>query len=321
MQKRGSSAPSRGKRTGSRTEGSKTSSHRPGNPVKEKRRSSYSKYFKKEAIIDPEKEKLKKKYRQKGLTDEKDILEHQKALFDKNGETRLNKFIAHSGICSRREADKLIETGAVTINGEIVTEMGKKVNKRDKVLLDGQLLRAEKLQYVLLNKPKDFVTTTKDPKHDKTVMNLIEKACEERIYPVGRLDRNTTGVLLFTNDGDLAKHLTHPKHRVKKMYRVTLNKELTKRHFEEILEGIELEDGIVRADSLSYTEDRDNKKEVGIEIHSGRNRIVRRIFEHQGYDVEKLDRVIFAGLTKKDLSRGKWRHLSKDEVGYLKMKR
>lgn len=294
-----------------------------GGNRKQERKNNYSKFFKKESIIDPEKERKKKReVRSVKRVQQDDVAqrEHHKSLFDKNGETRLNKYIAHSGVCSRREADKLIESGVVTVNGKVVTEMGHKIQRTDKVVMGGQLLRAERLQYVLLNKPKDFVTTTKDPKHDKVVMNLVEKACEERIYPVGRLDRNTTGVLLFTNDGDMAKYLTHPKHRVTKIYRVTLNKELTKRHFEEIEEGFELDDGFIKADKLSYVEDRDTRKEVGIEIHSGRNRIVRRIFEHLGYEVVKLDRVMFAGLTKKDLPRGRWRHLSRDEVSFLKMK-
>jgi 23S rRNA pseudouridine2605 synthase len=315
MQNKGRKSSSRG-----RGPAKGKSFERGGNNLQNKRKDSYSKFHKKEAIIDPEKERQKKRAIKRSNAEEIGQKEHHKSLFGQKEETRLNKYIAHAGVCSRREADKLIQTGAVTVNGKVVTEMGYKITRTDKVVMGGQLLRAERFQYVLLNKPKDFVTTTKDPKHEKVVMNLVEKACEERIYPVGRLDRNTTGVLLFTNDGDLAKHLTHPKHRVSKMYRVTLNKEITKMDFEKVMEGFELEDGFIKADKLEYVEDRDNRRELGIEIHSGRNRIVRRIFEHLGYDVVKLDRVIFAGLTKKDLPRGRWRHLNKEEVAYLKMK-
>ncbi len=239
--------------------------------------------------------------------------------FDKDGYMRLNKYIAKSGVCSRREADKLIETGAITVNGEIITEMGHKVHRRDKVMLEGQLLRAEKLHYILLNKPKGFITTTDDPQERKTVMSLVEKATDDRIYPVGRLDMKTTGLLLFTNDGDLAKKLTHPKHRVRKVYQVTLDKPLTKTDMQKIVEGLTLEDGEIIVDKVAYVEGADNKKEVGIQLHSGRNRIVRRIFEHLGYEVVKLDRVVFAGLTKKDLPRGKWRRLTPREVDFLKM--
>lgn len=232
---------------------------------------------------------------------------------------RLNKYIAHSGVCSRREADKLIETGAITVNGNIITELGYKVERGDKVHLDGQLLVAEKLQYILLNKPKGFVTTTDDPQERKTVMDLIKNACSERVYPVGRLDIKTTGLLLFTNDGDIAKKLTHPKHRVRKVYHVFLDKPLTKNDMLEIVNGVELEDGIINVDKISYVEDVDSKQEIGIQIHSGRNRIVRRIFEHFGYEVVKLDRVVFAGLTKKDLPRGRYRNLTKKEIDFLKI--
>jgi 23S rRNA pseudouridine2605 synthase len=239
--------------------------------------------------------------------------------FDKDGYMRLNKYIAKSGVCSRREADKLIETGAITVNGKIVTEMGHKVHRRDKVMLEGQLLRAEQLHYILLNKPKGFITTTDDPQERKTVMTLVEKATNDRIYPVGRLDMKTTGLLLFTNDGDLAKKLTHPKHRVRKVYQVTLDKPLTKTDMQKIVDGLTLEDGEIIVDKIAYVEGSDNKKEVGIQLHSGRNRIVRRIFEHLGYEVLKLDRVVFAGLTKKDLPRGRWRRLTPKEVDFLKM--
>jgi len=239
--------------------------------------------------------------------------------FDKDGYMRLNKYIAKSGICSRREADKLIGTGVITINGKIVTEMGHKVHRSDRVVMDGQLLTAEKLHYILLNKPKGFITTTDDPQERRTVMGLVEKATDDRIYPVGRLDMKTTGLLLFTNDGDIAKKLTHPKHRVRKVYQVGLDRALTKNDMQKIIDGLTLEDGEIIVDKVAYVEGQDNKKEIGIQIHSGRNRIVRRIFEHLGYEVVRLDRVVFAGLTKKDLPRGKWRWLTPKEVDFLKM--
>lgn len=231
---------------------------------------------------------------------------------------RLNRFIANAGVCSRREADKYIGAGLVTINGKQVTELGTKVMPGDEVRFDGRKLSAERKVYLLLNKPKDFVTTTDDPHADRTVMELVKNACDERIYPVGRLDRNTTGLLLFTNDGALSKKLTHPSHQMKKIYQVTTDKPVIKAHIEAIAAGIELEDGFIAADAVSYI-DREAKTEVGIEIHSGKNRIVRRIFEHFGYRVKKLDRVFFAGLTKKNLPRGKWRILSEKEVKFLKM--
>jgi 23S rRNA pseudouridine2605 synthase len=231
---------------------------------------------------------------------------------------RLNRFIANAGVCSRREADTFITTGMVTINGETVTEMGIRVLPGDEVRFDGRKLDAEKKVYLLLNKPKDFVTTTDDPHADKIVMDLIKDACEERIYPVGRLDRNTTGLLLFTNDGDLSKKLTHPSNNKKKVYQVSLDKPVTQAHIEMIADGIELEDGPIAADAVSYTSATD-RTEVGIEIHSGKNRIVRRIFEHFGYRVKKLDRVLFAGLTKKNLPRGKYRFLTEKEINFLKM--
>ena len=233
-------------------------------------------------------------------------------------EMRLNRFIANAGVCSRREADKYIAAGLVSVNGTAVTEMGVKVKPGDDVRFDGRRLNAEKKVYILLNKPKDYVTTTDDPHAERTVMELVKDACHERIYPVGRLDRNTTGVLLFTNDGDLSKKLTHPSHKMKKVYQVTLNKALNKNHMVEIADGVELEDGNIAADAISFISP-ENKTEIGIEIHSGRNRIVRRIFEHLGYQVKKLDRVYFAGLTKKNLPRGKWRALSGKEIQFLKM--
>jgi 23S rRNA pseudouridine2605 synthase len=235
------------------------------------------------------------------------------------GEMRLNRFISNSGVCSRREADKYISAGLVTVNGIIVTELGVKVKMNDDVRFDGKKLNAEKKVYLLLNKPRDFVTTTDDPHAERTVMDLVKDACPERIYPVGRLDKSTTGVLLFTNDGELSDRLTHPSHHIKKIYQVSLNKALTKNDLLQVAEGIELEDGRIAADAISYI-DGNVKTEIGLEIHSGRNRIVRRIFEHLGYKVKKLDRVYFAGLTKKNLSRGKWRFLSHKEVQFLKMK-
>jgi 23S rRNA pseudouridine2605 synthase len=235
-----------------------------------------------------------------------------------DGLIRLNKYLAHSGVCSRREADKFIQAGVVMVNGAVVTELGTKVSHTDKVQFEGQTLRREKLVYVLLNKPKGFITSMEDPFDRKTVMALVENAVKERIYPVGRLDRNTTGLLLFTNDGQMAKKLTHPSHRIKKIYHVTLNQPLSKTHFEQIQEGIELEDGVIKPDAIAYIYE-DNKKEIGLEIHSGKNRIVRRIFEHFDYVVTKLDRVKFGGLTKKDLPRGKWRFLSPAEINMLKI--
>jgi len=232
---------------------------------------------------------------------------------------RLNKFIANSGVCSRREADNLIQTGAVMVNGQIVAELGARINPTDKVQIGGQTLTTEKPQYVLLNKPKGFITTTDDPMDRKTVMALIENACKERVYPVGRLDRNTTGLLLFTNDGEVAKKLTHPRHELKKIYHVYLDKPLTKSDMIKISEGVNLEDGFIKPDQISYVGSGVDKHDIGIELHSGKNRVVRRIFESLDYKVEKLDRVFFAGLNKKDLPRGKWRLLTKEEINFLKM--
>ena len=235
-----------------------------------------------------------------------------------SGSMRLNRYIANAGLCSRREADTFIATGCVTVNGKIVSEMGHQVMPGEVVSFNGKIISAEKKVYVLLNKPKGYVTTLEDPHADKTVMELIANACRERIYPVGRLDKNTTGLLLFTNDGDMTKRLTHPKYNRKKIYHAYLDQKVTKNHLQEIVDGITLEDGFVAADSVSYVSE-DDKKQVGIEIHSGKNKIVRRIFEHLGYKVEKLDRVYFCGLTKKDLPRGRWRFLTEDEVNLLKM--
>ena len=232
------------------------------------------------------------------------------------GEMRLNRFIAQSGICSRREADDFITAGVVTVNGKVVTELGTKVLPTDEVRFNGEPVHGEKKVYLVLNKPKGYVTSLDDPHAGKTVMELVKGACTERIYPVGRLDKNSLGLLLFTNDGDLTKQLTHPSYRKKKIYQVTLDKPLTRADMDRIAEGITLEDGEIFADEISYV--KENKQEVGIEIHSGRNRIVRRIFEFLGYTVTKLDRVYYAGLTKKNLKRGAWRFLTREEVDRLK---
>lgn len=230
----------------------------------------------------------------------------------------LNKFIAHSGVCGRREAAEMVKQGWITVNGDVVFEPGYKVAPTDQILLKGQKLSVQKhLVYVLLNKPKDFLTTTNDPEGRKTVLDLVKTATTERIYPVGRLDRNTTGLLLLTNDGELAQQLTHPSYQIKKIYEAKLDKPLTKSDFETILTGFNLEDGFIKADNLAYADPKD-KCVIGIEIHSGKNRIVRRIFEHLGYDVKNLDRVLFANLTKKNIDRGKWRLLNEKEVRLLK---
>lgn len=236
-----------------------------------------------------------------------------------DNEIRLNRFIANSGVCSRREADVLIASGAVTVNGKVVTQMGVKVSTSDVVCYDGERLSHEKKVYLLLNKPKGFITTLDDPQERKTVMSLVEKACKERIYPVGRLDRNTTGLLLFTNDGDMTKKLTHPSFGARKIYHVELNKPITKNDMQTLIDGIELEDGFARFDDIQFVEYFNDKKIVGVELHSGKNRIVRRMFEAMGYYVEKLDRVSFAGLTKKDLPRGRCRFLTEKEINFLKM--
>jgi 23S rRNA pseudouridine2605 synthase len=232
------------------------------------------------------------------------------------GLVRLNRYLAQAGVGSRREADELITAGAVTVNGKVVTELGTKVRPEDVVHFGGQKLRMEQKRYVLLNKPKDTITTTDDPQERHTVMSLVAKACSERLYPVGRLDRNTTGVLLLTNDGDLAKKLTHPSFGAPKLYHATLDRNLTVEELHRLAEGIELEDGPARADEVSFVGA--SKREVGLMIHIGRNRIVRRMFAALGAEVVKLDRVLFAGLTKKDLPRGHWRHLSEKEVTWLK---
>jgi 23S rRNA pseudouridine2605 synthase len=232
---------------------------------------------------------------------------------------RLNKYIANSGVCSRRDADKLIESGLIQVNGKTITDLGTKIVPTDTVHYDNRLLKIENKYYILLNKPKGYITTTDDPQERKTVMFLTQNACKERIYPVGRLDKNTTGLLLLTNDGDLAKKLTHPKHQIKKIYHVVLDKNLARNDFTKIELGITLDDGLITVDKLAYVSPDKSKKEIGIEIHSGKNRIIRRLFESLGYKVSKLDRVSFAGLTKKDIPRGKWRHLTDKEIGFLKM--
>lgn len=245
-------------------------------------------------------------------------IEYKEQFTDPNEPIRLNKFLANAGVCSRREADEFIQAGVVSVNGVVVSELGTKIKRGDEVKFHDQVVSIERKVYVLLNKPKDTVTTSDDPQARRTVMDLVKGACDERIYPVGRLDRNTTGVLLLTNDGDLASKLTHPKYLKKKIYHVHLDKNLTRADMDRIAAGIELDDGEIHADAISYT-DENKKDDVGIEIHSGKNRIVRRIFESLGYKVVKLDRVYFAGLTKKGLRRGEWRYLTEQEVNFLRM--
>ncbi|MBO7134278.1 MAG: rRNA pseudouridine synthase [Bacteroidales bacterium] len=242
--------------------------------------------------------------------------EKPKQTKKENEEIRLNKYIANAGICSRREADTYIQAGVVTINGEVVTELGTKVKPGDEVRFGGEIINPEKLVYILLNKPKNCVTTLDDPEERHTVMDIVKDACPERIYPVGRLDRNTTGLLLLTNDGDLTKKLTHPSYEKKKIYQVETDKNISKADLQAMADGIELEDGFIAVDAVSYVGD--SKNIIGVEIHSGRNRIVRRILEHFGYEVKRLDRVYFAGLTKLNLPRGKWRFLTEKEITILK---
>ena len=270
-------------------------------------RDSYSRPVRRSADYAPNAKYSKKKQ-----------IEYKEQFVDPNEPIRLNKFLANAGVCSRREADEFITAGVVSVNGEVVTELGTKIKRGDEVKFHDQTVSIERKIYVLLNKPKDTVTTSDDPQARRTVMDLVKGACNERIYPVGRLDRNTTGVLLLTNDGDLASKLTHPKYLKKKIYHVHLDKNLTKADMEQIAAGIQLDDGEIHADAISYTDDV-KKDDVGIEIHSGKNRIVRRIFESLGYKVVKLDRVFFAGLTKKGLRRGDWRYLTEAEVNYLRM--
>ena len=264
------------------------------------------------------KKKKQKPYNPNAKYSMKKRIEYKEENFDPNEPLRLNKYLANAGVCSRREADEFIQAGVVKVNGEVVTELGTKVLRSDEVMFHDQPVTMEKKVYVLLNKPKDYVTTSDDPQQRKTVMDLVKNACPERIYPVGRLDRNTTGVLLLTNDGDLASKLTHPKFLKKKIYHVHLDKAVTAHDMQQIAEGVQLEDGEIKADAIEYASDTD-KKQVGIEIHSGKNRIVRRIFESMGYKVTKLDRVQFAGLTKKNVKRGDWRYLTEEEVDRLRM--
>ncbi|MCR4920551.1 MAG: RNA-binding S4 domain-containing protein [Bacteroidaceae bacterium] len=245
-------------------------------------------------------------------------IEYKETHYDPNQPIRLNRFLANAGVCSRREADAFIQAGVVSVNGEVVTELGTKVLRSDSVMFHDQPVSLEKKVYVLLNKPKDCVTTSDDPKNRKTVMDIVKDACRERIYPVGRLDRNTTGVLLLTNDGELASKLTHPQYKKKKIYHVFLNRNVAPEDIRRIADGIMLDDGEIHADAIDYASPTD-RRQVGIEIHSGRNRIVRRIFEHLGYRVSKLDRVYFAGLTKKNVRRGDWRFLTEREVSMLQM--
>jgi len=245
-------------------------------------------------------------------------IEYEMPIPDPNEQIRLNKFMANAGICSRREADEFIQQGLVKVNGQTVTELGTKISHNDTVEYDEKVVALERKCYILLNKPKDCVTTSDDPNGRMTVMDLVKGACDERIYPVGRLDRNTTGVLLLTNDGDLASKLTHPKYIKKKIYHVWTDKDITEEDMQKIADGVELDDGPIHADAVSYATETD-RNQAGIEIHSGRNRIVRRLFESLGYHVTKLDRVYFAGLTKKNLPRGRWRYLTQEEVNFLKM--
>ena len=254
----------------------------------------------------------------KSFTPRPKRIEYEMPIPDPNEQIRLNKFMANAGICSRREADEFIQQGLVKVNGEVVTELGTKISHSDVVEYDEKVVTLESKCYILLNKPKDCVTTSDDPNGRTTVMDLVKGACNERIYPVGRLDRNTTGVLLLTNDGDLASKLTHPKYVKKKIYHVWTDKDISEDDMQAIADGIELEDGPIHADAISYATEND-RNQAGIEIHSGRNRIVRRIFESLGYHVTKLDRVYFAGLTKKNLPRGRWRYLTQEEVNFLKM--
>ena len=291
-----------------------------------KKRAGFEKFFSvkkgsaKKEEIKQEKRKWKKE-RSDNIEAKKESLKTKQPVFKRKeveAQMPLNKYIAHSGICSRRDAVELIKAGKVKVNNELILEPGHKIEPTDGVTVGGKKIQPVKdLVYILLNKPKDYITTTEDPQNRKTVLDLIKRATPERVYPVGRLDRNTSGVLLFTNDGDLSQKLTHPSNEIKKVYSVTLDKPLTKKDFEAILAGVPLEDGIAKVDALAFADPKD-LKQVGIEIHSGKNRVVRRIFEHFGYDVKGLDRVIFAGLTKKNILRGKWRFLTEKEVRDLK---
>lgn len=260
----------------------------------------------------------KKRTSSRGFVKKKPIPEYnsKKIVDQPKGDVRLNKFIANAGVCSRREADALIAKGEIKVNGKVVEEMGYRVGAEDTVQFKGKVLKREKLVYLLLNKPKGYLTTTSDPQGRKTVMDLIKGACEEKLFPVGRLDRTTTGLLLFTNDGDLAKKLTQPTHKIKKIYQVTLSKPLTKADMEAVVEGVALEDGMAKVEEVACLDP--DCTMIGMEVHEGKNRMVRRIFEHLGYGIERLDRSVFGGLNKKDLPRGKWRFLQEKEVLWLK---
>jgi len=271
---------------------------------------------KKTTAKDHKKEKFTPKGKYK-KTEGKGKFKKETEKIEKQEPIRLNKFIAASGICSRRDADELIKKGKVKLNGKVITELGVKVELTANVMVNDKVITPEKKVYILINKPKDYVSTVDDPHAERTVIDLVRNATKERVYPVGRLDRNTTGVLLITNDGDLTKKLTHPSSNKKKIYHISVNKAVIKADLDRIADGIELDDGFIKADAISYVDA--NKKEIGIEMHSGRNRIVRRIFEYLGYRVVKLDRVYFAGLTKKGVNRGKWRFLEDKEISMLKM--
>ena len=296
-----------------------TPSSSPHTPTHERSDRPRKQGFRPEGYGQPRQGYSQRPFKGKGNTHfNKRRINYKEEHFDPNEPIRLNKFLANAGICSRREADEFIAAGVVTVNGEVVTELGVKVSRTDEVRFHNEPVTLEKKVYVLLNKPKDYVTTIDDPQQRKTVMDLVKGACPERIYPVGRLDRNTTGVLLLTNDGALASKLTHPKYLKKKVYHVYLDKKVTAYDMQQIRNGLTLEDGDIRVDAVEYVNDTD-KNQVGIEIHSGRNRIVRRIFESLGYHVIKLDRVQFAGLTKKNVRRGDWRFLTEKEVDMLRM--
>lgn len=264
---------------------------------------------------DPEVKPLKHKS-DKGTKTRNERISELTGIKDEKTDIRLNKYIANSGVCSRREADELIKKGLVTVNGKVVTEMGHKVKKEDEVKFEGRKILPEPFVYILMNKPKDFITTTDDDMGRKTVMDLLADKVEQRVYPIGRLDRNTTGVLLLTNDGEVTQVLAHPSFNIKKVYHAVLDKKVSGTDLDKLVEGVELEDGVVFADAVTYV-DNEDKRHVGVEIHSGKNRVVRRMFESLGYEVEKLDRVSLGIFTKKDLPRGKWRHLTQSEVGFL----
>jgi 23S rRNA pseudouridine2605 synthase len=281
--------------------------------MRDSRRGSTSSGMKKTAFTGS----VSKQKSRKVVRTRKEVLDLPKAKHE-DELIRLNKYIASTGVCSRREADEFIQAGLITVNDKLVTELGTKIRATDRIRYNGERLKEEKKVYILLNKPKDYITTLEDPHAKRTVLDLIKGACRERVYPVGRLDRNTTGVLLLTNDGELTKRLTHPRFEKRKVYQLELNKGLRPDDMEKIASGIMLDDGFIKADAINYTDPQD-KKQIGIEIHSGRNRIVRRLFEQLGYEIRKLDRVYFAGLTKKGLARGQWRLLTENEIHLLKM--